>query len=650
MFLLAVFSVFLSFLSLSPCFAENGCVLDNSTIDGCVAETSRDYQRDHVHRRIALVIGNGDYKDSVHFKHLINPTNDAEDISKTLRGFGFDVLTGKNLTRHAMKDTISAFGQQARGAEVALFYYAGHGIQNKNQNYLMPVNAQIHDLSDLEDEGINVNYPLEKIDFAGSQVKIIILDACRSNPFDGQFRGGESGDGLAKITKVPKGTVIVYATDPGNAAQDGKGHNGLFTAGLLNALRDKDLSLDGVLTNASKYVVRESLGKQEPYVDGPKIVQKDFNFSVTVAVQLSQGNTTPAEIEERKKIAEEESERTFWQSAQGEPVTCQAYLNHWPNGLYAALAKRCAEKGKSTPPPVVAANSTPSTSPPLVRYDATTAFPEPEMVLVPAGTFMMGSPKSEKGRFADEKQHLVSVPSVYLGKYAVTVGEFRRFVQATGYKTEAENKGNGCFSFDKDDKRSPWKFRTGVSWRAPNKYQENQDNHPVTCVNWSDAQSYAQWLSRETGRQYRLPTEAEWEYAARAGTTTARFWGEEPNDACAYANVADQTELSNGANLAEKHQCNDGHAFVAAVGSYRPNPWGLYDMLGNVWQLTCSAYANPYHGGEQRCQTTGNALRVVRGGSWFYIPRLVRAAGRNYDLSPSFRSADLGFRLARTAF
>ena len=228
-------------------------------------------------KRVALIIGNGAYQSSELAK-LANPANDAEDMARALRGFGFDVIAYKNLTRRAMKDAIAEFGRRAGNAGASLFYFAGHGVQVKNQNYLMPVDATVRSEADVTDEGININLLLEEMDNAKSAVNIVMIDACRDNPITGRFRGGGTR-GLAAPGVVPKGTVIVYATDPGNTAADGDGRNGLFTSGLLAAFKEKDLSLDGVLTAASAKVEQDSRGRQTPYVNGPKLVQKNFSFA-----------------------------------------------------------------------------------------------------------------------------------------------------------------------------------------------------------------------------------------------------------------------------------------------------------------------------------------------------------------------------------
>lgn len=226
-------------------------------------------------QRVALLIGNGSYEN---VSSLKNAVHDAEDMSKTLRNFDFKVLLRKNVDRREMKDAIADFGRASSNAEVALFFYAGHGIQSKSMNYLIPVNAEMRNEADIEDEGVNMNYLLDTLEEAKSKVNLVILDACRNNPF-GSVRSGSRG--LAPLSDVPSGTVIVYAAEPGKTASDGSGRNGLFTSGMLTAFHGDDLSLDGVLTTASEEVERISKNEQIPYVNGPKTLQKHFHFSST---------------------------------------------------------------------------------------------------------------------------------------------------------------------------------------------------------------------------------------------------------------------------------------------------------------------------------------------------------------------------------
>jgi sulfatase modifying factor 1 len=277
----------------------------------------------------------------------------------------------------------------------------------------------------------------------------------------------------------------------------------------------------------------------------------------------------------------------------------------------------------------------------------------PEMVAIPAGGFGMGSPASEAGREEREGPlHRVTLGRPFaLAKYEVTVGEFRAFVQATNYRTDAENNvGNaeGCFILDTVPGGKNG-YRSGHYWDNPGFNQGAR--HPVVCVSWNDAKAYVKWLAEKTGKGYRLPSEAEWEYAARAGTTTARYWGDDPNQACGYANVADQSKgpgaYANG--FGSKHECNDGNFFAAPVGSYRANAFGLHDMLGNAWEWTEDC-ANPGYAdapSDGSAWTTGDcAKRVARGGGWGSRPGYVRAAYRSGS-GATVRIDNFGFRPAR---
>lgn len=283
-------------------------------------------------RRVALVIGNGNYQQPL-LPKLKNPPNDADDISKVLRNFGFEVIERKNQTLEGMNQAIAEFGSKIGGSEAALFFYAGHGIQSKNQNFLLPVNASLDSDASIPYQGVNLNQVLDEMDNSKSGANIVILDACRNNPMSGKFRSGQTR-GLASPGNAPKGTVIVYATDPGNVASDGGGRNGLLTAGLLTAFKGKDLTLDGVLTVASAEVEQASGATQTPYINGPKTLQKNFNFQVTI-------DPGPKEIE-----------KSFWNSiAQSSDASdFEAYLQKYPQGSYTVLAENRLKKMKNESP------------------------------------------------------------------------------------------------------------------------------------------------------------------------------------------------------------------------------------------------------------------------------------------------------------
>jgi formylglycine-generating enzyme required for sulfatase activity len=276
------------------------------------------------------------------------------------------------------------------------------------------------------------------------------------------------------------------------------------------------------------------------------------------------------------------------------------------------------------------------------------AGPEPRItnsigmtfVYIKPGTFMMGSPLYETGRDNDETQHQVTLTKgFYMGETEVTVGQWRTFARDSGYRTEAETGGGAFVNIS-----GKWEKKEGYYWDNPGFAQS--ENHPVTCVSWNDAQAFIRWINSKEGADYRLPTEAEWEYAARAGTQMARFWGEDPDQACDYANVADHTEWS-GRKWNNPHNCRDGHWFTAPVGSFRPNPWGLYDMIGNVWEW-CQDWKGDYPTSSVTDPTGpySGSNRVNRGGSW---GNFARTAVRLIETSTPRRAGSTSWAVASPA-
>ena len=269
------------------------------------------------------------------------------------------------------------------------------------------------------------------------------------------------------------------------------------------------------------------------------------------------------------------------------------------------------------------------------------------MVVIPSGDFLMGTGPGEEERenlaaefrHRSEPQRRVKVGRFAAGRFEVTRGQYRLFAEAT------RGSGDGCFAwvdadFVLDRKRD---------WRNPGYPQD--DTHPVSCVSWQDASAYVRWLSQRTGRSYRLLSEAEWEYAARAGSATPRYWGDDGNMQCAYANGADRTieARAPAAGALGIADCSDGYAHTAPTGSYRPNAFGLHDTLGNVGEWTQDCWNDNHDGArtDGRAALTGDcALRAVRGGSWDDAPTGLRAAYR-VGSPTTVRLYSRGFRLAR---
>ncbi|MFT5296033.1 MAG: sulfatase activating formylglycine-generating enzyme, partial [Colwellia sp.] len=244
----------------------------------------------------------------------------------------------------------------------------------------------------------------------------------------------------------------------------------------------------------------------------------------------------------------------------------------------------------------------------------------PPMVNIPAGNFMMGA---EGGDPATMPIRPVSVDAFQLAKYTVTVAEFRQFAEDTGFTREST-----CNDFiDKEGLRGPKHLGTGRWDKHRYSYSEYQ---PVTCISWQDANAYADWLSNKTGTKYRLPTEQEWEYSAKANTTSRYFWGDDPDmtKACLYGNFAVQTgeHVNNNkygmSNVGwiEHVNCDDGEAYNAMVGLYRPNPFGLYDVDGNVGQHLNSCYFSDGYKARPKEEMDVKKCEFIvhRGGNWHY--------------------------------
>jgi len=261
----------------------------------------------------------------------------------------------------------------------------------------------------------------------------------------------------------------------------------------------------------------------------------------------------------------------------------------------------------------------------------------PAMTVLPAGRFKQGSARVESGSSSFEKpQHWVVIGRpLAMSTNLVTVNEFRQFIAATGRGMQ------GCDTYDGE-----WKHRPKSSWKDPGFIQTG--THPVTCSSWNDADVYAQWLSTKTGHRYRLPSASEWEYAARAGGEAVRPWNPNGSDACAYANVADKRAAHRYPGWLV-FACDDGYVNTSPVGSFKPNPFGLNDMLGNVFQWTQDCWYADYTGApaDGSARTDGNCSeRELRGGSWFSSPAYVRANYRNH-FAADYRTSSVGIRLVR---
>jgi formylglycine-generating enzyme required for sulfatase activity len=313
-------------------------------------------------------------------------------------------------------------------------------------------------------------------------------------------------------------------------------------------------------------------------------------------------------------------------------------------GLLPGLRPVLAAEGEAPADSAGAAPAAPA------RESAAAAFQDcpdcPQMVRVPAGAFTMGTPTADPGdpaTRAEAQSQVIRFPRPFaLGRVEVTRRQFAAFVSDTEYesKTNCRTWNDSLGRYADDRTRS---------WQNPGRPAEPRDDHPVTCVSWNDAHAYVQWLARKTGKPYRLPSEAEWEYAARGGATGTRPWGESPVDGCAYANTYDRTTRERYLFGWAYADCADGYADVAPVGSLKPNAFGLYDMIGNVaeWVDDCAtdSYVGRPRDGRAWVWIGGCQRRVQRGGSWLSPPSRARSAFRD-DGALEDRADYLGFRVA----
>jgi formylglycine-generating enzyme required for sulfatase activity len=308
-------------------------------------------------------------------------------------------------------------------------------------------------------------------------------------------------------------------------------------------------------------------------------------------------------------------------------------------------AKVIAKESEATPPAPPASEPGRDRASSVTPGQITNAIGM-KLVLIPAGEVMMGSPEGEKDAEDDQHpQHRVRITRpFYLGATEVTRCQFRRFVDETAYRTEAERDGRGGHGWNEENKTFEQNAR--YNWQSPG--FEQTDDHPVVNVSWNDAVAFCEWLSRKEGVTYRLPTEAEWEYACRAGTTSKYSHGDDPEGLAAVGNIADGTAKAKYPGWTTI-TAQDGFIYTAPVGRYNRNAWGLFDMHGNVWEWCSDGYAADYYkrSPEDDPQgAEGAAVRVIRGGGWLNGPRYARSALRRRT-APENRDINLGFRLAR---
>ncbi|UYO54602.1 SUMF1/EgtB/PvdO family nonheme iron enzyme [Rhodopseudomonas palustris] len=640
--------------------------------------------------RVALVVGNSTYD---HVAFLPNPIKDAADISAALGRLGFSVTTLTNAKYDEMRRALIEFGRSATGAEMAVIFFAGHGIQMAGENWVIPKDATLATDLDVANEAIGLQSLMRAVSNT-SKLGLVILDACRTNPFVPKMRSTNVARAVDRgFSRVePANNILVaFAAKDGTTAQDGSGRNSPFTESLLKNIEKPDIEIEWLFRNVRDDVLVATKGGQEPFKYGSLSRESIYLKRSPSAANAPQFSPADGAAQAWTSVKETSS-----------VAVLEDFVRRYGDTIYGTLARARLDElkkaqggggswfswGSNTKPtPSEPANSAPApgpavavvappvvparpsagpcgSAPALVSLSARPAKPLsaseecaltpkdvfkecencPAMVVVPPGSFTMGSPKTEEGRENNEgPQHRVVIGKAFaVGRTHVTVDEFAEFVAATGYKTR------NCREWP----RLKWAgsiFRAGAdenerTWRNPG--FEQSGTHPVVCVSWEDANAYVTWISQTTKKNYQLLTNAEWEYAARAGTTTKWISGADEKELCRHGNLADQTmkRAASDRNGLMVVRCSDGYAFTAPVMSYPKNQFGLHDMLGNAWQWTsdCSA-----HSGFPGDATRNCLYRNLRGGSWQSNPSNLRSARRFYAIQ-WLSYVDTGFRLGRT--
>ena len=664
-------------------------------------------------RRIALVIGIGAYQNA---PQLANPVRDARAIGDALRQLNFAVDELYDPDDRTLTRGIRDFGVKAQKADVAVVFYAGHGVQAAKENYLIPADARLQRERDLLYEAVPLDLMLGEVSQA-AKLGMVLLDACRDNPFVERISRsmpaggpGAPSSGLARVDAVPRNMLVAMSTKADAVAEDGAGEHSPFATALLAKFATPGLELSLFFRSVRDSVLQATQGRQEPYVfsslgaepfyfnpkpvarlpvveaarkvrmytgpigivaptdpDGgpvqvviktvPRGVIRDGARPIRPGERLTpeqlaglvflpepgyvgsagilgyqaataQGGTADSAVEidvmDAAEAADEMAQAALWERVRGtgKPEDIDLFLRLYPASRFAAAAQqlrsRLAPSATAVaPPPAPASVSATANAPPAKEQVAMAQPPRgllasgrefrdcptcPVMVEIPAGEFTMGLGSSDP---AAKPAHRVRIAPFALAQTPATIGDW-----------QACTEGGGCGPLP----------RMAVTDPAT----------PLHNVSWDDAEAYIAWLSRTTGQAYRLPSEAEWEYAARAGAATRYAWGEQLGVALA--------------NCANCGGVQDPKA-PAPAQSYKPNAFGLYDMGGGVaqWVQDCwfPNYASSPADGAAR-ETSGCRQRVLRGGSFRSTADDVTPAARNHYDAP-VRYLTNGFRVARNA-
>jgi len=506
-----------------------------------------------VQRKVALLIGNANYQ---HIPQVAPALADANDMAQVFRNLHFDTVEVQtNLNADALIEAVNRFSRnQVREGDLAVIYYSGHGGQAGEENYLLPIDYDPPSEDDLVERhgGYRMSRVRDVLEARGARVRVLIFDACRNSPV---VSTKAAAGGLMQMEGKPEGTFIAYASAHNQASRFQNGQrNSFYTAELLDALKNPDQDLESLFKQVQLRVYQRTDGVQRPYVYG----------FLSAPVYLG---AVPVLSSTRPSVAPESAELAYWNSIKDstDAADFRAYKARYPQGQFVEVADlrigRYGERPAEPPSPIGQS---------AVQAGTKRVNPKDGLTYVwmPPGTFQMGCSPRDKECVKEEKpaKPVTISKGFWMGESEVTQAAYQKL---TG--------------------KDPSHFKGG--------------DRPVETVNWNEAKSYCQAVGG------RLPSEAEWEYAARAGTTGARY-GE--LDQIAWYGI------------------NSGNT-THPVKQQAPNPWGLYDMLGNVWEWA-----------EDSNETKS---QPIRGGAWGGQASYARASLRGRGV-PSDRFDSFGFRCA----
>ncbi|WP_118183423.1 SUMF1/EgtB/PvdO family nonheme iron enzyme [Paraburkholderia phosphatilytica] len=586
--------------------------------------------------KVALVIGNADYPQYA----LPNAARDSRSVAAALRARGFDVLLRTDATASQMRDALVEFRRRLRAGGIGVFYYAGHGLQAGGSTLLTPTHADPNAPAALLATSVDLSDVLSALSIERPHAaSVIVLDTCLTQPFSATL----------VTPRLPSQTLIAYAAAPGEQAEDGARH-GVFTGAWLDEMaRVPEEPIDLMFAQVVARVSHSTNGLQRPWIASSLTQALPLPAAALALTQDEVLDGTTAYVHSRPsaitrgilpKDSNEQYELTFWDSIKDSnyPGDYEAYLKAYPNGRFAALAKARIERLKAssagtpgappasashTPPPAPAQTSAPAPAKPPAPAapPKTVAAPAPApvsppvhagaeskdcaacpaMIELPAGSFTMGNSSDDP---SEKPPHHVTIAAPFaIGKYEITVEQWNACADV-----------NGCPKL------------------APE--SNSVKNAPARDLSWDDAQAYVKWLSKVTGKTYRLPSEAEWEYADRAGTTTKYWWGD---------------QMRKG--MANCKDCGDPYHAEAPepVGSFAANPNGLFDMNGGVWEWVGDCWHNSYQNAPNDghvWDTPGCSMRVIRGGSWREGNDYMLTSTR-FKYSQSVRQSQDGMRVVK---